>query len=432
MPELDKQEIFSPEMQEVMSEIPGRFLRWGLFLFFSIVLVIVGSSYFIKYPTVITAPVTVTTQNSPASLIAKSGGKIAKLFVHNEEIVGEKQPVAIIENPANYADIVLLISFLEKLSNSPDWQSTVNIKTFPKDLSLGEIQEDYSRFRTYWHQFHEYLKQSYLPAKLLLLQDQILKQVEYTSELMIQKGLFEQDLQLTINNFNRDSLLFAKGNHSISLNEFEQSKQTLLQKKSAFSSLRGTIKNNESATLKMRETLLDLKAQVEKETSQYKLDLDEALQLLLVSIDQWKEKFLIESPVRGKVTFTRFWNENQVIKSDETLASVIPDDGSRIIARAVVPIAGLGKARAGQEVIIKLSGFPYMEFGVIKGRIKYLSLVPAEGGYIAEIELINGMKSTYNKDICFVQEMDGTVDIISENSRLLFKFIKPLNILHTN
>nr|HPM03605.1 HlyD family efflux transporter periplasmic adaptor subunit [Candidatus Cloacimonadota bacterium] len=160
---------------------------------------------------------------------------------------------------------------------------------------------------------------------------------------------------------------------------------------------------------------------------QYNLDLDDAFLMLNLTIEQWKEKYLIESPVRGKITFTSFWNENQVIKSGEVLATVIPEDMSRIIVRASIPGSGLGRVKVGQEVNIKLSGFPYMEFGVIKGKISTLSLVPAGEAYIAEIDLINGLTSTYNISLHFINEMTGTADIITDNSRLIFRLIKPLN-----
>ena len=148
--------------------------------------------------------------------------------------------------------------------------------------------------------------------------------------------------------------------------------------------------------------------------------------MLRVAMGQWKEKFLIESPVAGVVTFTSFWSENQVINAGEILATVIPDDPSRVIVRAKIPVSGSGKVKPGQEVNIKLSGYPYMQYGVIKGRIYSISMVPAGDVYIAEIELLNGMRSTYNREIGFINDMTGTADIITENSRLIYRFIKPL------
>lgn len=416
-------------MQEVMSAIPGSFLKWGLFLFLAIILAILGVTWFINYPNIVTVPVTITTYNSPASLVAKAGGKIEKLIVNNGDNISTKQTVALIENTARFEDVRLLETFLDTLKKNPDWQQNVLKNDLPASLSVGEIQTGYSRFITVFQQFKDYQNQAYIPSKLRLLEEQIRKQEEYTAELLNQKRLSEEDLRLVTNSFERDSMLYVSNLHSVTLSEFERSKQALIQKQSSCSSLKASIKNNESSTLRMKETRLDLKVQLEKELQQFSLDIDEAFQLLNSAVDQWKEKYLIESPVKGKITFTSFWNENQVIKAGEILATVIPEDRSRIIVRANVLAPGLGRVRVGQEVNIKLSGFPYMEFGVIKGKIRSLSLVPANDVYIAEIDLVNGMRSTYNIQLSFISEMTGTADIITDNSRLIFRLIKPLKAL---
>jgi len=426
MPEISKHEIRSPELQEVMSEIPGRFLRWGLFLFFAIIVAILEVTWFINYPDVVTAPVTITTYNSPAPMVAKSGGKIEKLIVSNGSDIVTDQPVAIIENTAQYDDILSLVAFLDTLEANPGWENDVT-KFFPlEELSVGEVQTSYSRFLTFFFQFREYLRQSYINSKLKLLDQQIRKQKEYTDELLNQEKLSAEDLNLVLRSYKRDSVLYYSNLHSVTLSEYERSKQALIQKKSAHSSLRASIKNTESSALKMKESRLDLLVQLDKELHQYKLDLDDSFKMLLLSIDQWKEKYLIKSAVKGRITFTSYWNINQVIKAGEILATVIPDDPSRIIARANVPVSGLGKVRTGQEVNIKLSGFPYMEYGVLKGKISTLSLVPAGEYYIAEIDLVNGLRSTYGINLGFINEMTGTADIITDNSRLIFRLIKPL------
>ncbi len=426
MSEIIKHEIRSPELQEVMSEIPGSFLRWGLLLFFAIILAILGVTWFINYPDVVTAPLTITTYNSPAPLTAKSGGLIEKLVVDNGEDVTTDQPVAIIENTAQYDDILVLVAFLDTLEGNPGWQDDVTKYIPPEGLSIGEVQTSYSRFLTNFFQFREYLRQSYIDSKLKLLDQQIRKQHEYTAELLSQEKLSAEDLDLVLRSYERDSVLYYSKLHSVTLSEYERSKQALIQKKSAHSSLKASITNNESAALKMKETRLDLLVQLDKELHQYKLDLDDSFKMLLLAIDQWKEKYLIKSPVKGRITFTSYWNINQVIKAGEILATVIPDDPSRIIARANVPVSGLGKVKTGQEVNIKLAGFPYMEYGVLKGKISTLSLVPAGDYYIADIDLVNSLRSTYGINLGFINEMTGTADIITDNSRLIFRLIKPL------
>ncbi|MGB8491199.1 MAG: HlyD family efflux transporter periplasmic adaptor subunit [Bacteroidales bacterium] len=426
---LNQNEIRNPEMQEVMSGIPGGFLRWGSFLFFSIILIILGLSWLFNFPTVVKAPLTITTFNSPAPLTARSGGKIEKLIAKNEEYVEYKEAVAVIANTSRFGDVLSLESFTDALQRFPDWHERAASYDAPDGLALGEIQMSYSGFSGLFKQYKEYLAQAYIPAKLNLLKEQIKKQDEYSAEMLNQVMLSEKDLMLVTNSFERDSLLYFSQLHPVSLSEYEKSKQTLIQKQSSHSSLKAAIKNNEIASMRLKETRLDLQVQLENDLNRFSMDLDEAFQTLNIAFGQWKEKYLIESPVNGRITFTRFWSENQVIREGEILATVIPEDSVRIIVRAKVPISGIGRVKAGQEVNIKLSGFPYMEFGVIKGRISSLSLVPEAEEYIAEIHLSDGMKSTYNINLDFINEMTGTADIITEKRRLIFRLIKPLRAL---
>ena len=430
MAELNKQEIQSPELQEVMSEIPGSFLKWGLFIFFAIILILIIGSYFIKSPEKVTVPVVITTQNPPVTLVAKSGGEIEKLFVSEGSIITKDEIIALIGSASNYEDVKILNLFLSDFDEKSDWIGIVKTRQPPPDLSLGEIQSNYSGFQKEWKEMKDYLKQAYIPAKLSLLEKQIEKKNEYNIELIKQESLLTEDLALAKISFGRDSVL--NRNYAISAYEFEKSRQGYIQKLNSFSVFNASLINNKSDFLRLRENRLDLQVQYEKEQKQYIFTMEESLQLLRSSISQWEERYIIKSPIPGKVTLTRFRNENQVIKAGEILATVIPDSLTNIIVRAVIPISGFGKIEKGQTVNIKLSGFPYMQYGVLKGRIYSVSQVPGEGGFSADIELTEGMTSTYREMIRFIHQMDGTGDIVTKDIRLINRFINPIRSILKN
>ena len=426
MSELNKQEIRSAELQEVMSGIPGSFLKWGLFIFFAIILILIAGSYFIKNPEIVTVPVVITTQNPPVVLVAKSGGEIDKLFVTEGSIINEDEVIAIIGNTGHYEDVKRLNLFLSGFDDNSDWIEIVKTKRSPPDLSLGEIQSNYTMFQKEWKQMKDYLEQAYIPSKLNLLEKQIQKKTEYNKELVKQERYLTEDLALAKSSFGRDSLLFNKDNYSISARGYDQSRQGYIQKLYSFSVFNASLKNNEADFLRLNESRLDLQIQYKKELKQYIFTMEESLQLLRSAISQWEARYVIKSPIAGKVTLNRFRTENQVIKAGETLATVIPDGSANIVARAVIPISGFGKIEIGQLVNIKLSGFPYMQFGVLKGRIYSVSQVPGEGGFNADIELTEGMTSTYSEKIRFIHQMDGTADIITKDIRLINKFLRPV------
>ncbi len=343
MPELNKQELQSPELQEVMSEIPGSFLKWGLFVFFGIILILLVGSYFIKNPEIVTVPVIITTQNPPVTLVAKSGGEIRDLFVREGSIVSANENIALISNTCVYEDYLTIIQTIREFDEKTDWIEVVKSHLSPPDISLGEMQSIYSQFQKGWKQMKDYLEQGYIPAKLSLLEKQLVKKTEYNKELIKQEKFLVEDLALAKNSFDRDSMLFNKDSYSLSAKEFNKSRQVYIQKLYSFSVFNASLKNNESDFLRMKESKLDLQVQYDKEVKQYILSMEESLQLQRSAISQWEERYLIKSPVAGSITLTRFRNENQVIKPGEILATVIPSSPVNIVVRAIIPISGFGK-----------------------------------------------------------------------------------------
>lgn len=153
-------------------------------------------------------------------------------------------------------------------------------------------------------------------------------------------------------------------------------------------------------------------------------NLQQARQQLSDDLDNWKSTHIVTAPVSGILTLTRYWSENQILDAGAFLATIVPEARTEIIGRAMVNSSAIVKV--DQTVNIKLSGFPYTEFGLLKGRVRSVSLVPEPEGYVIGIELSNGMTSSYQERLRFIQQMDGKAEIITENQRLLHKLISRL------
>ena len=111
-----------------------------------------------------------------------------------------------------------------------------------------------------------------------------------------------------------------------------------------------------------------------------------------------------------------------------------------MIGRLQIPSAGFGKVRTGQRVQVRLSGYPYMEFGVLRGEIRALAAVPEEVQtsaspaivYLAEVLFPEGMTTSYGRHLPMIQQMDGTAEIITDDLRLLERFVQPVVSLFKN
>lgn len=157
--------------------------------------------------------------------------------------------------------------------------------------------------------------------------------------------------------------------------------------------------------------------------------LDESFTNLKAQLKIWENNYLLISPVSGVVSFTKYWSENQSVNKDEPVLSIIPSEQGDYIGRIYLKMQRSGKVKPGQMVNIKLSSYPYMEYGMVRGIIKTKSLVPAGDAYVIEFELPEGLISLYGKKLEFTQNMQGTAEIITEDMRLLQKIVNPFRYL---
>ena len=122
------------------------------------------------------------------------------------------------------------------------------------------------------------------------------------------------------------------------------------------------------------------------------------------------------------------WATNQNIKQGDELFSVIPTQKQQFIGKCILPILNTGKLSIGQHVNIKLDNYPYNENGMLQGTVTNISEVPNKDTYAIDVELINGLTTSYHKTLSYKEQMKGKADIITKNvsvmDRIFFNFKK--------
>ena len=231
----------------------------------------------------------------------------------------------------------------------------------------------------------------------------------------------------------RDSSFFSKHHDvAVSLHQHETT-QKFLKEEIAYMSFCSSLRSANNQILILEQEALDLHSLYERELITHRTTMDETYNSLREQLKQWKGKYIVESPIAGNVTFTRLWKENQLIKEGESVVTIVPEQTTKIFGYSFINTNAIGKVKKGQPVNIKLNGFPYMEYGVLKGSVINISLVPEENkGYIVEIELDSGMQSSYNKEVKFIQKMEGSAEFITNRRRLLTHIVAPLKSLLKN
>ncbi len=425
--EIDKIEIRSDEVQEILGYIPHWIIRTGISVIFVIlVLLLIGSWYF-KYPDIISSSIIITTENPPAALIAKTNGKIETVLVRDKQIVADNQLIAIIENAANYNHVLDLNQKLDSLHQfiiAFDTSKTVNFNPY---YELGTVQTVYSSFLKQYQDYLNFISINYHYRKIAAFNQQLKQTRQQNGSYRRQLNIQKQEFSLVKRQFSRDSGLYAK--NVIPALEFEKAERDFLQKKYSLESSRNTLISNQINETQLQQNILDLELQYTDQKNKLQLELKSAFDILQSSIDNWEMQYLFKSPVAGKVSFNKIVSANQNITMGETAFTIVPEKPGIIIGHLQLAVAGAGKVKENQTVNIKLDNYPYMEYGMVQGKVQSISLVPAENFYQVIIQLPQNLHTNYNKNLPFAQQMNGTADIITENISILERLLNPLRMI---
>ena len=415
--------IYSDPVNEIMGHPPGRIVRWGNTAIMLVFVIFILFLWLIKYPDTIPAPVEITTVNPPVILVSKLTGRIKNLYVMDKDQIGPGQLIAVMETAASIDDLTNIKNIVDTISDP----ERIMLTSLPEFSELGEIQNYWGSFLKSLSDFNNYNINDYYGNKIKSLTDEIDGILTYIGRVEVKEKLFSENRMLEAKKYSRDSVLYVNGVYSES--EMEKSRQSLIRLNIELQQVRldHTAKSIELA--EKRQLLQDYRIKKLEEKEKYYSVLNESFLNLKAQIKIWENTYLLISPVSGIVTFTKFWSENQIVEKDEPVLSIVPMDAGDFIGRINLRMNRSGKVKPGQAVNIKLSGYPYLEYGMVRGIVKSKSLVPSEGSYIIELSLPSGLTTLYGKKLDFTQNMQGTAEIITDNLRLLQKIINPFRYL---
>ena len=95
--ELPEDDRHTEDMQEIITKVPSWVLRWGIMVFFGILLMVAAISVFVRYPDTIKAGLKLESTGITMPVIASAQGRITAVYVKQGNIVRLNQPLLAIE-----------------------------------------------------------------------------------------------------------------------------------------------------------------------------------------------------------------------------------------------------------------------------------------------------------------------------------------------
>lgn len=418
-------ETKSDEIQEVLHFVPSWTIRWGITAIFFTVLMIICVAWYIRYPDIVTSRITLTSISPPVTLIARTNGQLTELNVHDGDSVYTGFVLAVIENSSNSSEVFTLKEQLTQFKPYLDNPADIRFE-FNRFYQLGELQTPYSELLRKWEDYKSFYSFNYHPRKIQTIRAQIIVLNELNSRLEKQKNLLEEEVKLAEKNLNTGKSLREKGVASeIELSNYES---IYLQKKYGYENAEAALINNTLQISEYEKNILDLTRQFEEEKSTKTVGMQEGYKSLLVSIDNWEQRYVLKAPIDGKVSFFKVWSVNQYVQTNDLVFTIVGDHATPI-GKIYLQTAGLGKIKEGQKVQIKLDNYPYHEFGVLNGTVESIAPVATNNEYAINIALAPENRTTYHKAITFSEGMQGTAEIITDDLRLLERIFYQMRAL---
>ena len=407
-------DVYGEQVREVLSRPPHWLILMGSGILFIFIGMLGFLSYFIKYPDVLTGKIIITSDIPAINLVAKTTGRIQKLFISDNTKVIQGQKLAIIENTTNSGEIYKLQALLTTID--PHFTNYGSI-ILPNYRSLGDIQGNYSKFVSEYEAFRIHNNSESKEKQLVAYNKQLNDFQILIQQYSKQKDNLANELGIINHDVERITVLFTEG--VVSSKELEDKQREPLRLKRQLEDISIAQSNTQISISNTERNIVELTSQNSETGNQIKLRIFEAYQNLMNKISEWEQTYVIKAPTEGRISYFTFWSENQNVKQGDEVFTIIPTSQTEIIGKVLLPLQSTGKLKIGQKAIIKLDNFPYAEFGVIEGRVKQISSIPKQNQYAVEIHFNNKLVTNTGTIITTKNDIQGSVNIVTEDLRLI-------------
>jgi multidrug resistance efflux pump len=417
----------SDYVYDILQKTPSWIITWGNSFFLVFLLLLILLAHFIQYPDTIIAETTIRMKNPPITVDSEKAASIEHIYYQNGTSVKKGDIVIKLESRANWNDIQELEKQIISFKETNDFSTYVDFE-FEKKYVLGELSIIYSELLKEYDDFKHFISNDNTLKKVNYLEKEISNIVLLNQSLQKQEALFEKKFKLSKKNLTRNKKLNTKG--VISDQENEKVEANYLTESRQLESFKTNQINNQVKIIQLRSTTNELLTQKNEELVNWENRLKEKVNRIINEIEVWKEQFLIEAPISGKVSIGKNIVADYHVHEHETVFNIIPIGKQEIIGLAEMPVANSGEIQLGNKVQIRLKAFPYQEYGILTSEVKDIALLPKESEIgtinILELELPSNLTTTYGKEIPFSNGMTATALIIKERKSLLQRIFDQL------
>lgn len=298
---------------------------------------------------------------------------------------------------------------------------------FTGRLTLGEIQSAYTGFIKSLTEYRDFLKLDLYKEKEEAARRELNEYQIYISHLHNEVNLNKEELKLALSSYSREEILYKKG--LVSASDYEKEQQAYLASKRGTEQMQTTLSSARIQEAKLHQTIVEIQLEQNQKANSLQVALQTAYDQLQVSINNWKLAYLFTAPTDGILSYNEVWQKNQNITAGDKVFSVVAENSGAVIGKAKLPVSNSGKVKSGQRVNIRLTGYPYMEYGFLTGKVSSISLLSNEDSYTVTVELPDTLQTSYNHILEFQGELSGSAEVLTDERSFTARLLGPLRYL---
>lgn len=413
----------SEEVDDILGAMPSWFTRAGSSALWAIFLGLVALSWVIRYPDAVPARVTITTEEPPARLMARSSGRLERLLVSDGAEVKRGAWLGVLENPADPEDVLRLEAMLaevQKKLHDPDQIAAAQVE-LPGTPRLGSLQLPYAALVRSVLAYRLFRAELYDDRKLDLVGSQLSRHRQIGARLRKQVEIVEGDVARAAAARDRMAKLRAEGLASVV--DMEAAENVLQQKRLLVDQAQANLQTHLLQGQELEKGRVDLRRDRDERGQELELGIQEACKRLESELVDWEQRFVLEAPIDGRVALHEFWSDHQFVEEGREVMAVLPAQ-SHLIGRVELGQRGMGKVSVGQRVHVKLDGYPFHQYGVLEGRVSAISPLAHGDAYLLQVAFDAGLRTSFGRALDLKDGMQGSADIVTEDARLIERILQ--------
>lgn len=417
------EQIYSEDVQDIIGQTPSNLSSYSLFGILLLLVTAFGVSWFVKSPDTISASIKIFPDVPRIKLISRATGKIVFFFPDNSK-AKKGDWLGIIENTANLNDILYikdLINIVEK--NPSNIIKTIDSLKLNKSLKLGTLNEQYVKLLKAEREYNFTLNLFLRNDDRKILTDKITNYIELQKEYTHQKEI--------ITKLHNNSKVKFEVNKDLNVEKFVSKLELNSIEDELFSTELKLVLVNESI-ISNKALISSFQIELNRLTNDQREKLNllkseylDAYNLFVSSFNTWKNTYVFESLINGKVSYVQHWANNQFVNLGDEVLAIIPEKFG-IEGIASLPQDNSGEVKTGLTVNVSLASYPNIEYGFITGKIKEISPIPKDGNYRVTVEFSPNLKTSQGYKISYKHDLEGIAEINIKEQRLIEKLFNKI------